>query len=81
MQRSIDGRIVIGASRCRAEKRPEYQAKEQSLAEMTARKLKAQLCSIAGLKSCGKCRLCEYGKEYLRRAEAQGKPIQATEKR
>lgn len=73
MERGIDGGIVIGGKRCRQEKKPEPHAPQPTVRDLTMRSLKAQLCSIACPKRCGSCRLCEYGKEYVRRLAESGK--------
>lgn len=65
MKRSLDGGIVIGASR------PKYYSrthKKQTLADLRMGKLKNYLCSC-GPKMCARCKLCEYGKEYIRRMQ------------
>lgn len=71
MSRSVDGGIVIGASQPKGYNREDvlrYQRQRygQTIRDISMVNIRNNLCS-AGPGMCESCRLCEYGKEYLRR--------------
>lgn len=77
MGRSVDGGIVIGASQPKGynwEEIRQYRGRSnaQTIRDLSMVTIKHRLCS-SGPGLCESCRLCEYGKEYVRRTQAEEK--------
>ena len=77
MSRSVDGGIVIGASQPKGYNREDvlrYQRQRygQTIRDISMVNIRHNLCS-AGPGMCTRCKLCEYGKEYVRRMMAEKK--------
>ena len=70
MIRAIDGTMIFHAIRpgTLPERGDDYQSR--TARELPTVMLKNRLCDLGPVK-CAGCRLCEYGKEYARRAAEQ----------
>ncbi len=68
MKRGIDGHIIVDGERVRGQEPRGRSYTRKTVRDMTTRWLRSQLCS-RGPKKCPTCGLCEYGKEYARRAQ------------
>lgn len=67
MIRAIDGTMIFHAVRPGRSPERGYDYQRQTARELSTAILKNRLCALGPMK-CPDCGLCEYGKEYCRRA-------------
>lgn len=67
MGKLLDDSHIIRATRIKSERKPEESThRNRAARDLTTAELKTRLCSCGPL-SCPDCKLCEFGKEYMRR--------------